>query len=167
VDLSTAYDFSAPGFYEIAYQSPLISHVVKHPSAFATTLEDLGPVQIMSEPVEVEIIAENEQHCQAIVDPPTGVPEEETHPSQPHFILTGVVEEISLSARFIKLEKEVKGISMIVLTADTVMTTTSGKPFELDQIHQGLIIEVLGMPGESKALIAHTIQVFPPEEKTE
>ena len=166
VDLSSVYDFSQVGQYEIAYQSPLISHVVQDPSEFATTLDELGPVEIPSQPVEVEIIAENGKHCQSNVDLPTDIPEDETTPPSPLFTLIGVVKEVSLSAQLIRLEKEVEGFSTIALTEDTTVRTASGSLLELDQIHPGLTVKVSGRPGENQALIAHSIRVVPPEEKS-
>ena len=60
VDVSTAYDFSAVGNYVIAFKSPQISHIVKDVAEFATSIDVLGPVQIPSQPVEMEIVtAEN------------------------------------------------------------------------------------------------------------
>jgi len=164
VDLSSVYDFSQAAVYKIAYQSPLISHVVMHPSEFATTLDELGPVQIPSQPVEVEILAEDGKHCQVITNLPAGDSEDETHLPYPPLTLTGVVDEVSLSAQSIRLEKEVQGFSMIVLTADTRLVTASGSPIELDQIQQGLNIEASGRPGENQTLIADRIQVVIPEK---
>lgn len=57
VDVSTAYDFSAVGNYVIAFKSPQISHIVKDVAEFATSIDVLGPVQIPSQPVEMEIVA--------------------------------------------------------------------------------------------------------------
>jgi hypothetical protein len=46
VDLATAYDFSQAGEYTIEFVSPRISHVAKTESEFATSVDDLGPVEI-------------------------------------------------------------------------------------------------------------------------
>ena len=167
VDLSTVYDFSQAGHYEVAYQSPSISHAVRDPSEFAPSLEALGPVEIPSQPVEVEIMPENGTRCQANGGVPKGVPEDETHPPFPLFTLTGIVENVSLSAGIIKLEQEIDGFSTIALTADTTITNESGSPLEYDQIQQGLTIEVSGRPGENQSLLAHSILVIPSEDKTE
>jgi len=56
VDLSTVYDFSELGLYKVAFKSPTISHAVTDTSEFANSVDVLGPVQIRSQPVEVEII---------------------------------------------------------------------------------------------------------------
>jgi hypothetical protein len=55
VDLATAYDFSKAGEYTIEFLSPSISHVAKTEAEMAKTLDDLGPVQIPSNRVTVEI----------------------------------------------------------------------------------------------------------------
>lgn len=55
VDLATAYDFSEPGEYTIAFISPRISHVARSEDEMATSMDDLGPVEIASESVLVEI----------------------------------------------------------------------------------------------------------------
>lgn len=55
VDLSTAYDFSTPGNYTIEFISPRISHIAKTEAEMATTLDELGPVQIPSNKVTLVI----------------------------------------------------------------------------------------------------------------
>ena len=55
VDLATAYDFSQAGTYTIQFLSPKISHVARSEDEMATTLDDLGPVQIPANTVTVEI----------------------------------------------------------------------------------------------------------------
>jgi len=58
VDLATAYDFSKVGEYTIEFISPKISHVARTETEMAQRLEDLGPVQIPSNSVTVEIASE-------------------------------------------------------------------------------------------------------------
>jgi len=48
VDLSEGYDLSEPGEYTVKFLSPKISHVARSEAEMATTMEDLGPVQIPS-----------------------------------------------------------------------------------------------------------------------
>lgn len=55
VDLATAYDFSEAGEYTIKFLSPRISHIARSEAEMAKTLDDLGPVQIPSKSVTVEI----------------------------------------------------------------------------------------------------------------
>jgi hypothetical protein len=51
VDLSEGYDLSEPGEYTVKFLSPKISHVARSEAAMATTMEELGPVQIPSHEV--------------------------------------------------------------------------------------------------------------------
>lgn len=55
VDLATVYDFSQPGEYTIAFISPRISHVATAEDEMATSMDDLGPVEIASDSIVVEI----------------------------------------------------------------------------------------------------------------
>ncbi len=55
VDLSTAYDFSEAGEYTIEFLSPTISHIARSETEMAKTVDDLGPVQMPSNRVTVEI----------------------------------------------------------------------------------------------------------------
>ncbi len=55
VDLAAAYDFSKPDEYTITFISPRISHVAKTEDRMATSVDDLGPVQITSNRVTVKI----------------------------------------------------------------------------------------------------------------
>jgi hypothetical protein len=55
VDLAAAYDFSEPGEYTIAFISPRISHVARTEDQMATSVEELGPVQIPSNWVTVRV----------------------------------------------------------------------------------------------------------------
>jgi hypothetical protein len=55
VDLATVYDFSAPGTYTIAFLSPKISHVAEAKGELASTVDDLGPVDMPGNQITVEI----------------------------------------------------------------------------------------------------------------
>ena len=46
VDLAEGYDLSKPGEYSVKFLSPRISHVARSEDEMATTMEELGPVQI-------------------------------------------------------------------------------------------------------------------------
>ena len=165
VDVSTAYDFSRAGHYIIAYKSPRISHAVDEMVKFAQSVDELSPVEIPSQPVEVEIVAhENGKgDCAADVEVLPTFPDQGREPS---FTLTGVVKDVSPSARIIWLQEEVDGFTTIVLTADSTITTASSKPLELNQIQQGLTVRVSDQPRENQALLAHSVQVVPPDEKS-
>jgi hypothetical protein len=55
VDLGKSYDFTKVGIYQIGFISPRISHIARSESEIAKTYEDLVPVQILSNPVTLEI----------------------------------------------------------------------------------------------------------------
>ncbi|MEJ2758055.1 MAG: hypothetical protein P8046_06175 [Anaerolineales bacterium] len=55
VDLSTSFDFSKAGTYEIQFISPRISHIALSEAEMATSVDDLRPVEIPSHPVTVLI----------------------------------------------------------------------------------------------------------------
>jgi hypothetical protein len=55
VDLATAYDFSKAGEYTIDFLSPSISHIARTEAEMAETVDDLGPVQIPSNRVTIEL----------------------------------------------------------------------------------------------------------------
>jgi peptidyl-Lys metalloendopeptidase len=55
VDLATVYNFSQAGEYTIEFLSPRISHVAKTEREFATSVDDLGPVEIPCNSLSLEI----------------------------------------------------------------------------------------------------------------
>jgi hypothetical protein len=55
VNLAPAYDFSQAGEYTIAFISPRISHVARTEAEMATSLDELGPVEIPANEVTVEV----------------------------------------------------------------------------------------------------------------
>jgi hypothetical protein len=55
VDLATAYDFSQPGVYTVAFRSPRISHLAQSTDLMADSMDDLGPVEVTSNEVVIEI----------------------------------------------------------------------------------------------------------------
>jgi hypothetical protein len=55
VDLAEGYDFSKPGRYTLQYRSPRLSHTARTPEEQASSFEELGTIQIPSEPVGVTI----------------------------------------------------------------------------------------------------------------
>jgi hypothetical protein len=56
VDISKVYDFSKPGKYTIKFRSPRISHIAKSEGELAKTLDDLGPVNIPSNEVTLDVV---------------------------------------------------------------------------------------------------------------
>jgi hypothetical protein len=61
VDLATAYDLTQPGTYSIGCIAPEISHVAQSRAEMATTVEELGPIELVSNEVVVEITTRDEQ----------------------------------------------------------------------------------------------------------
>ena len=55
VDLSEGYDLSEPGEYTVKFLSPRISHVARSEAEMATTMEELGPVQIPAHEITFNI----------------------------------------------------------------------------------------------------------------
>jgi len=167
VDLSTVYDFSEVGIYKVAYKSPTISHVVTDTTEFATSVDALGPVQIYSQPVEVEITASEsgEINCSANLEVPSAAYDQESVLDSPQVTITGIVKEVSPSALIIWLQDDVGGFSTIALSTESMVTTASGKPIGLNQIQQGLTVKASGKPGENHALLADSVLVVPPQEK--
>jgi hypothetical protein len=56
VDISKVFDFSQPGTYTIKFRSPRISHIAHSEAEMATTLDQLGPVNIPSNEITLEVI---------------------------------------------------------------------------------------------------------------
>jgi hypothetical protein len=165
VDLSTAYDFSKAGLYTISFKPPLISHVVDDTSDFATAVDELGPVQIPSQPVDMDIVAPENGSGDCTSSAAAPIDSNQGHPDFPLITVTGIVKEVSPSARIIWLQAEDNEFTTLTLTADTTITKASDEPLELAQIQQGLTVRASGQPGENQVLIAHLVQVVPPEEK--
>jgi hypothetical protein len=55
VDLGASFDFSQPGTYQIGFISPQISHIAASEDGMAKSEDDLGPVQILSNPIILEV----------------------------------------------------------------------------------------------------------------
>lgn len=60
VDLAQAYDFSEAGEYTIAFLSPRVSHLAKTKDQMATSVDELGPVQIPSNRVTLRIASSSD-----------------------------------------------------------------------------------------------------------
>ncbi|MEJ2748694.1 MAG: hypothetical protein P8183_12435 [Anaerolineae bacterium] len=56
VDIAQAYDFSQLGTYTIKFRSPRISHIAESEAELATTLDELGPVEILSNEITLEVV---------------------------------------------------------------------------------------------------------------
>ena len=57
VDIAEAYDFSQLGTYTISFRPPRISHIASSEAEIATTLDELGPVNISSNEVTLEVVS--------------------------------------------------------------------------------------------------------------
>lgn len=57
VNIAEAYDFSQPGTYTIKFRSPRISYLARSEAEMATSLDELGPVNIPSNEVTIEVVA--------------------------------------------------------------------------------------------------------------
>jgi hypothetical protein len=55
VDLADAYEISQTGRYTVSFRSPLISHVATTVEEMATSMDDLGPVDVSSNEVAFEV----------------------------------------------------------------------------------------------------------------
>jgi hypothetical protein len=168
VDLSTSYDFSRLGRYTIKFKSPQISDVVADDSDFAASVEDLGPVQIDSDAVEVEVVAseDGQDVCAGDAYPPMSGPQGNPGEGAANtIILTGIVQDVSLSARVIWLVDAVDGFDILALMSDCTIASAGGTELGLEEIMPGLVITVSGQPGEDQVLLVDAIQVVPPPEK--
>jgi Tol biopolymer transport system component len=73
---SPVYDFSEPGKYTINFISPKISHVARSEAELATSVDELGPVQMPSNEVTVEITSapQSPKETEAVqTDPAAGL----------------------------------------------------------------------------------------------
>ena len=57
VNIAEAYDFSQLGTYTIKFRSPRISHLARTEAEMATSLDELGPVNIPSNEVTIDVVA--------------------------------------------------------------------------------------------------------------
>jgi hypothetical protein len=57
VNVAEVYDFSQLGTYIIKFRSPRIAHIARSEAEMATTLDELGPVNISSNQVTLEVVA--------------------------------------------------------------------------------------------------------------
>lgn len=158
VGLSDVYDFTESGEYTIAYRSPFISDVAFDESGFAETVDELGPVQITSSPITLEILpSEDEGECPRGEDSlPTPLEDQ----SEEVLDIKGVVMDVSLSAKVILLQDEVGGISTIGLLDETQIVSQDGSEVPLREIGNGLVIRASGQPGEKGVLLATQVMVL-------
>jgi hypothetical protein len=114
---------------------------------------------------DVEVVIPEIIPGAAPLNPETAAPPAASEPGDaPNFTLTGIVREVSPSARIIWLQAEVDGFTTLALTADSTVTTASGEPLALAQIQRGVTVRVSGQPGDHQTLLAHSVQVITPSD---
>ncbi|MBN1249931.1 MAG: hypothetical protein JXC32_19870 [Anaerolineae bacterium] len=153
VDLAEAYDFSQPGDYSIAFLSPRMSDVATGKEAMATTMDELGKVEIPCDPITVTV----SPSAAGEVAAPPATPDPSAPPT---VILEAVVGWSSPSARIITLETPVDGISTIALLEDTVVWSSEGEKVTLNDLQPGTRIKAIGQQGNSDALLAAEVRVL-------
>jgi hypothetical protein len=159
INLSDVYDFSRPGDYTIEYKSPFISQVVLEQADLAKSVDDLGPVLILSEPVSIRIhpSAGEEEICNQGAESPPSSSEEN---DEPGVTLTGTVRDVSPSARIIWFQEEMEGISSIALTSDCKLTDQDNNVLELNSVLPGMAVMVAGQPGTDGVFLAEKIIIY-------
>ena len=73
--------------------------------------------------------------------------------------ITGVVKDVSFSARLIMLKDPVEGIHVLAMTENCELTSSNEDEIELRDIHPGMSIQASGQPGESDALLTSFVLV--------
>ena len=66
VDIAEAYDISQPGTYTIKFRSPRISHIAQSEADMATSLDELGPVDISSNEVTLKVVTSSTGNLEPI-----------------------------------------------------------------------------------------------------
>jgi hypothetical protein len=95
---------------------------------------------------------------------PTDLPPASVSPTSANLgeiTIIGNVKEVSLSARYVRLEEPVDGYDLIVLDSDSEVFDVDGSPIDLKEIHTGGIVTASGRLGSSGALIADWIKITP------
>ena len=75
--------------------------------------------------------------------------------------ITGIVQDVMLSARVIALQEPVEGFQDVALLPSTRLISSEGKGISLREIKPGMRIQATGHPGSSGALLAEKVQVLP------
>jgi hypothetical protein len=68
-------------------------------------------------------------------------------------MITGIVKDVSLSARLITLKDQVEGFSVLALTENCELKSSNGEEIDLHDIQPGMTVQVSGQPGASEALL--------------
>lgn len=84
-------------------------------------------------------------------------------PSQtqvPLIVITGQVMDVSASARVILFTQPVHGIPAAALTEYTQIVSAEGSPGVLLDIKPGMVVQVVGRPGSSDAVLADQVRIL-------
>ena len=146
VDLATVYDLAEAGTYTVQFVSPLISDVARTRAEMAATVDELGPVEIPSEPIQIEIGKEGG----ALATARTGDGTTTTR---------GTVVDVSPSARIVTLAEVVNGVRVVALTEESELLGADGAEIALREVKPGMIIEATGRRREAEALLASQVRV--------
>lgn len=95
---------------------------------------------------------------------PTDLPPAAVSPTSANIgeiTIIGTVKEVSLSARYVRLEEPVDGYDLIVQDSDTEVFDVNGSPIDLKEIHIGGIVTASGRSGSPGVLIADWIKIAP------
>jgi len=154
-DITEYFDFGQPGEYQVTFQSPWISYLSENPEDLALSVDDLGPVEIPSAPLIINV-----NPGDGSADCAQGLGEESLPgESQPVVSLSGTVQDASPSAGIILLTEGVSGVSTIALTADTILVDQNGEGLGLNEVLQEMKFEAAGLPGEEGTLIADQVVI--------
>lgn len=71
--------------------------------------------------------------------------------------ITGVVMDVSFSARLITLKDPVEGIHVLALNENCELTSSIGDEVKLQDIQPGMTVQASGQQGESDALLTSLV----------
>ena len=82
-----------------------------------------------------------------------------TSSAQP-ITITGVVLDVSLSARIITLTEPVQGFDTVALSDETEVLASSGCKAALQDVQKGMTVQASGKPGTSGAILASKVSIL-------
>jgi hypothetical protein len=94
-----------------------------------------------------------------IVQPGVHLPSVAVENTGTEIMITGVVKDVSLSARLIVLKEPVEGIIVIALTENCEIKSSIGEKIDLRDIQSGMTVQASGQPGASEALLTSFVLV--------
>jgi hypothetical protein len=81
-------------------------------------------------------------------------------PTQEQTTITGIVHDVSLSARIFNLKSPSGGFDVIALSEGCLLTDSTGRRIDLTEISAGMEIRATGIPGSPGVLIAEQVMAF-------